>query len=450
MNQWTLAQVAYLMQQQHSGTNAAVTGFSVDTRLLKDGNIFFALSGANVDGHSYLAEAAAKKVAGAVVSKSYQGPDYNLPLFRVNDPLDSLQNLSAAVLKVTKPTVVAVTGSLGKTTTKDFITVLLKSTFKVASSPGNSNSQIGLPLTILNQLQGDEDIVVLEMGMTHPGQIAKLVGIAPPKIAVLTSVNLVHACNFSSISEIAKAKSEIFGHPHTILGIIPRDISTFADVVDEGFCQKKTFSLTRKDVDLYLEERKGGFQLHTEEKTIALPELEIPGKHNRSNLLAAIAVAHTLGVSWKAIQKAIPTLELPERRLQLIEKKGVLFVNDSYNASEASVKAALECLPKPKRGQKTIAVIGEMLELGVFSSACHLAVGEAALSQVDCMICLGKECGPIVKCWQKANRPVAWCASLEEVVVELRKLMQPNDVVLLKGSRKNGLWNVLTALDKEL
>lgn len=450
MNQWTLAQVAdwisKLIVKNHA--NALVSGASVDSRLLKKNDIFFALPGERVDGHTFLSEAAAKGAVAAIVNKTYSGPNFGLQLIPVESPLTALQQFAAAVHRSRKSKVVALTGSLGKTSTKEFLKTILSTTYRVSSTPGNSNSQIGLPLAILNNMSGDEEIIVLEMGMTQAGNILNLVKIAPPDIAVLTSIDLVHACNFSSLEEIAHAKAEIFLDPNTSLGIISRDVSYFEQINRTGRCRKISYSINTKDADFFLEAGNDCLRIHIKGNSVSVPVLELPGRHNQANLLAAIAVARELEVSWSAIQQAIPKLTLPDNRLQHVVREGILFVNDSYNASEESTKAALASLPFPPSGRKTIAVIGEMMELGEFSEACHRSVGEFALLHADSMICLGKGCKPIVERWNEAGHPVEWYFTLEEVVKALRCQVKPNDVVLLKGSRKNDLGRVLNFFEK--
>lgn len=448
MQKRTLAEVLNLMEESSSGNEQkAIAGFAVDSRLLNADELFFALPGSKSDGHSHLGDVAKKGAAAAVVSRSYKGENYGLLLIQVDDPLKSLQTIARNVLKSRKSKVVAVTGSLGKTTTKEFLHILLKERYQVTASPGNSNSQIGLPLTILNHTTGQEEILILEMAMTESGQIAKLCDIAPPDIAIITKVALVHAGNFESLASIADAKAEIFSHPKTSLGVLARDLPNYEDILRRTAFPKLSFSTDNSAADYFLDESEGYPRIYYRDNSAACPPIELPGKHNRHNLLAAIVVAKELGLSWNEINRAIPKLSLPERRLQHIEKQGVLFINDSYNAAEESVKASLNVLPNPENGGKRIFVLGEMPGLGKFSEGCHRAVGEAALQSVDSMICIGEACKPLVECWKQAKRPVILCSSLEEVVANLKKQMQPGDIVLLKGANYTNLWKVLTEID---
>lgn len=427
----------------------SVNSVAVDTRLVKPQDVFFALPGAKSDGHMFLAEAASKGAIAAVVSKSYYGPPHGMAIIKVSDVLKALQELAKILLSARNTKIIAVTGSVGKTTTKDFIATILREQYRVASSPGNSNSQIGLPLTILNHTHGDEDFLILEMGMTHPGQISSLVQIAPPYVAVLTTVELVHACNFESLEEIANAKAEIFSHDKTIHRIIPNQINHYKALKDLDSKQRKTFSVTDHNADYYIENLPEHMLVHFDKQQIKLPSCPISGQHILHNVAAAITVARSLGMDWDSIGRAIPKLSMPAKRMQKVEKNGILFINDSYNASPVSVKAALNSLPAPKVGGRTIAVLGDMLELGKFSDDCHREIGEAALGRINQMFCFGECCKPIIEVWKHRGQPAALYTDIALLIEELRMQLKPNDVVLLKGSNSKGLWRVLDAFEDQ-
>jgi UDP-N-acetylmuramoyl-tripeptide--D-alanyl-D-alanine ligase len=442
MTKYTLSQIANLLDVS-CAENCPVAGVCADTRLLNKGELFFALPGGRADGHQFLAQAIAQGASAAVVSHAAQIPTLNIPLLHVDDPLKALQTLAKNLLAVNQPKIIGVTGSIGKTTTKDFITQLLKRRFHAASSPGNSNSQIGLPLAILNHTTGAEEILVLEMGMTHKGNILGLVDIAPPDVAVITTTTLVHSCNFNSLDEIGQAKAEIFSHPKTRIGILDRNIVNFDELKTVGHCNKISFALDTSSVDFTIFEKGHNLIVKAPDGEVELPPLPVLGKHNRHNFLAAVAAVRSVGVSWDDITSSVETLQLPERRLQVVEKNGVLFINDSYNACPLSLKAALDTLPKPKSGGKSIAVIGEMLELGKFSKQGHREVAEHAFDKIDFMLCYGQECGEIQRCWKEAKKPVEWFADRNGVAALLKQIAKPGDVVLLKGSRAMGAWKVL-------
>lgn len=444
MRSMTLAQVAHTLRCEGFFPSLPIQGYCIDSRLIKAGELFFALKGARVDGHAYLQEIQQKGAIAAVVSKDYQGDVKGLYLLRVEDPQQALQELARITLSCCSTRVVAITGSLGKSSTKEFTRILLSTTYRVAASPGNSNTQVSLPLTVLNHTTGDEDILVLEMGMTTPGHIARLVQIAPPEVAVITTTALVHACNFDSLEHIALTKAEIFSHPKTRLGILHRDISNFADICRIGSCQKLSFSTTSSQSDYGLDPSDPHtVQARLEKSKMTLGPLPVPGKHNMHNLLAATAVARYFNVSWENIKKAVSSLVLPDRRLQFVPHRNILFLNDSYNAAELSVKAALESLPQPEGQGRKIAVLGSMLELGKFSQDCHRRVGEFALNHVERLYCLGEECLPMHEIWKKAGRPVQIFNNRADLVACLKNDLKASDVVLLKGSRAKELWKIL-------
>ncbi len=426
-------------------------GACVDSRLLKVGDLFFACPGANCDGHQFLANAALKNASAAVVSEEYTGNDFGLPLIRVKSPELALQILAKKMLQSYPATIIAVTGSAGKTTTKEFLAHLLATKFRVASTPGNYNSQLGLPLTILNHISGDEEMIVLEMGMTKAGHISSLVNIAPPDIALITGVSLAHAENFENLEAIIAAKAEIFSHPKTRLGIYDYQLKNSPSVektlhgLHHRDFRSVSFACDNHGADYIGKLTPQGFELgHKDTTIVQFAPLSFPGKHNLHNFIAAALAANQCGIDWEHIQYAAKTLTLPPMRLQVEEHHGITIVNDSYNALPAAVKVALNSLPMPQSGGKKIAVLSEMRELGSFSEQCHLEIGEYALPLVDVLICLGNECAPIYAIWTKAGRPIFWVKDVAEISVHLSALVKTGDVLLVKGSRSSKLSSFIS------
>jgi UDP-N-acetylmuramoyl-tripeptide--D-alanyl-D-alanine ligase len=446
MRSMSLAEMMRILNCAGPSSAAKIQGYCIDSRLLKPGELFFALKGERVDGHDYLAEVKIKGALAAVVSKTYRGNIEGLPLLVVEDPFHAFQELARVALLHHPTRIVAITGSIGKTSTKEFTKTLLETKYRVAASPGNSNSQLGLPLSILNHTTGEEEILIFEMGMTAPGQLSRLIQIAPPEVAVITTVALVHACNFESLEDISWAKGEIFSHSRTRLGILHHDMINFENICRVGPCRKISFSTTSDKADYGLDPTFHLIESRLEKQTMPLGKLPVPGKHHVHNLLAALAAARYFNISWEEIKQSLSNLILPERRMQFVRHQDVLFLNDSYNASELSVKAALETLPQPEGKGRKMAVIGSMLELGKFSRECHHRVGEFALNYVERLYCLGEECLPIYDVWTKANRHVQLFNNRADLVACLRQDLRPADVVLLKGSRSKELWKVLEEL----
>lgn len=438
-----------LPQKLHAQAPIMITGAAVDSRLTQPGDLFIALPGAKVDGHQFLSAAAAKGARAALVRSDYKGPDYGMALIRTDNGLEALQAIASNYLKKSTAKIIGVTGSLGKTTTKGFITSLLKKRYRVSSSQANYNSQIGVSLTILNQVTLEEELIVMEMGMTHAGQIKRLVEIAPPTAALITTIAPVHIVNFRSLEELAQSKAEIFSHPFTKWHIYHKesDINGALSSAKQG--KKISFSATSQEANFAflnhgteLKDSEGNF--------VRLPDLPLLGAHNKHNLLAAIAMARQFGLSWHEISETIPELTLPERRLQLVEKGGIKFVNDSYNASEQSMKAAFASLPEPATGGKRCAVLAGIVDLGVLEKQVLLSVAESALEYLDILFCFGEECLVMVERWSKAQKPVFWAKERQGLLPILSSKLKAGDVVLLKGSCSKAVWEVLNDLEGAL
>jgi len=415
---------------------------AVDSREVVPGALFIALPGAKTDGHLFLETAAQKGALYAIVKEEYSGSDFGMTLFRVPNTLLALQTAAQKWLQKSSAKVIAITGSIGKTTTKGFVYQLLKSTYRTGTSSGSKNSQIGMSLALLNETVGNEEFLVLEMGMTEPQQIQRLTEIAPPDIALITEIALVHAQGFSSLESIAEAKAEIFSHPKTALGFYSAN-SAFDAFKKTGGFPKKTYSRTVLEADIRLTVDANAFYLHEGDAVHELPWREFPADHVHTNLLAAIAVVRAAGMSIEEIGRALPTLQLPERRLQEVTKGEVDFICDCYNASLPSMKGALDAMQRRKTSGKKVAILGGIRELGKFSEECHREVGLAALDAVDEVICLGEECSPIVDIWVDAGREISWHLTFDELMEKVRARVRRGDLVLLKGSRSFQLERVL-------
>lgn len=412
---YTLANVLGL---KHPSTDL-VCSAAIDSREVSAGDLFFAIKGDRVDGHDYLCEVANRHAAAAIVDTSYRG-DPGIPLLRVPDVSAALHTLARYVLKKMDAKVVGITGSAGKTTTKEFAKCLLKDSFNLFASPKSYNSQLTLPLSIL-MTKGDEKLLLLEMGMSERGQIAKLVETAPPDIALLTTVLLQHVDHFpEGLIGIAKEKAAIFSHEKTKLGLLPYGMAHFDEVASVGKCVKKTFSSEYIEADFFFE----------------MKEANLPLKIYDHNLAAAVSLALSLDVPIELIYKRALALQLPPMRFEKIERSKVTFINDSYNANPVAMKAALSALPEPKKGKKRIAVLGAMNALGHTASKEHRDVALAALSLVDHVLCIGEH-------WQEENKSMEHFTDRQALEMRLVELVRPGDVILLKGSRVFALDQIL-------
>lgn len=421
-----------------------IAGISVDSRLTKPGDLFFALPGAKTDGHQYVKEALQKGAMGIVSKNMPQGIPEGIGLVLVEDVLQFLQAISRETLVYASPTIVAVTGSLGKSTTKEFTKALLQSCGSTAATEGSCNSQIGLAMSSVNGLLKEKKKVrwfVAEMGMSESGQIANLVSIMPAEICLITNIAPVHAQYFSSVQEIAQAKAEIFSSSRCRVSLVNKD-TPYADVLQAAARgELKTLSMKEK-ASYTLEIEENSLLFEYEGKKARFKKPCFPARHQFENLLHALALACEAGGDIQTFPETISALQMLPKRLEFIKKGSVHFINDSYNASEQSMLAALEVL-KTTLGKRKVAILGQMRELGTFSEGCHERVGMKAGEASDLLICLGEECGPLYRAFHKSGKDAYWVSSLEEIHTLLPTLIREDDVVLLKGSKSNKLWEVV-------
>jgi len=441
---YDLFQIANWLQLSIS-RNGTIRSFQHDSRLVQPGDLFFALKGEKVDGHAYLKDVAGRGALAAVVSKEYRGDNFGLQLLAVDDVIGALHRLAKKAFSLRKCRVVGVTGSVGKTTTKEFAATLLEGQFVVGKTPGNANSQVGMPLSILNS-SDDEEVFVMEMGMSVPHEIERLIEIAAPEIALVTKVALAHAAFFpDGLEGIARAKAEILSHPLTKIGIVNAQAMEFEPMQKSGTCEKLSYGLKEEfpRADYVLEKVGDSCQVIEKEGKSPLFKLPFAATHLCENFLGAAVVCRKMGMGWDKIISQAQKLKVYKNRFELVDVGGITFLNDSYNANATSMKAALRNLPMPRPGGKTIAVLGSMRELGKFCEASHRQVAETAADIVDHLICLGSECKPMIDYFNERNKSVESMNSLSDVRARVFNLAKPGDVVLLKGSNSHQLWKVL-------
>lgn len=410
---------------------------AIDSRKVKPRGVFFALPGDRVAGEGFLSEVAARGGEIAVVQTGYQGESFGLELVRVDNVLATLHSLAGQIFAGRQVQVVGVTGSVGKTTTKEFIATLLAEKFSVEKTPLSCNAQATFPLAILNS-DRTGSVFVMEMGMSFPGEIGRLVQMAPPDIAFIGKIALAHAENFDEgLEGIARAKGEILSHSKTRLAVIHGESVKFAPL------NVKIPKITYGQGDYVLQGDSAGWRIL--ERGTSSPEFQFPfeASHLRENFLGAVAVARALGMSWEEILRALPKLALLPGRFERIERGGVVFMNDSYNASPTSVRAALENLPVPKGAGRRIGVLGEITHLGRFSEKEHRDLGSFALDWLDVLFCLGTRAGPAFEAFRAGGREGELFVDLEQLKGSLFSLIRPGDVVLIKGSHSKEMWRLL-------
>lgn len=416
-----------------------------DSRNVDKADLFFALAGEKTDGHLHLQEVAEKGAIAAVVNEIYEGPDYGLVLLKVPHVLNALQNLAKQRLEYWRPIIVAITGSVGKTTTKEFIAKILSTRFSVGKAPGNANSQVGLPLTILN-LEGTEEVLVLEMGMTHRGQIANLVTIAPPSIAVITKIGMAHAGNFENgIEGVAEAKGEILSHPQTQFVVTGKGVSSFKGAC-KGSCKRICAGVKESlydQLDFTLHSHENAYSIW--EKNEQSPSFPLPfsSSHFLENFSVAVAVARTMGLKWEEILRALPDLRSTGSRFAPLFLDGVYFINDAYNASPESVRAALDNLPVPQGTGRRIAVLAGMtVDLGPTSDDEHRKIAMHALEKADLFFCYGRGSLPMKDVFEEAGRLCLYTEDKEELAARVFDFVKKDDVVLVKGANRYSLWQI--------
>jgi UDP-N-acetylmuramoyl-tripeptide--D-alanyl-D-alanine ligase len=426
--------------------NPLVLGFKIDSKLVQPGELFFALKGAKTDGHFFLAEAKQKGALGAVVAKGYQGPDHGLILLHVEDTSLALAALARQLLLINTPKIVGITGSVGKTTTKDFIATLLEKKYRIHKSLASHNTKLTFPLSILNR-KGDEEVLVLEMGMSEPGDLDRLLEIAPPDIAVLTQVALCHAAFFpGGVAEIAAEKAKIFSSSKLKTALFYHDFYQFPELIQPISQEKLSFSLKERAADYFLAPSEGKYVL--DERGVRAHQFDLPfhSTHMLHNFAAAVGVARILKMGWDEISAAAHLLELPKMRFEMFEKEGITFINDAYNANPESMRAALTNLPQPKGSGKRIAVLGTMKELGSFSKEAHEEMGLFAQSHVDHLLVLGEEAAPLCETFLAVKKPAELFTHSQKLAHRLSQLMRPGDVVLIKGSRSLKMEHIFDLL----
>jgi len=391
-------------------------GVAVDSRKVEEGFLFIALEGKKTDGHLFIQEAQNRGAAAVIMKRGAKVSEVSIPLIAVDDPLACLQEMARQLCRRHQAQIIGITGSVGKTSTKEFLAAMLSKKFHIRASPGNANTQIGLPLSILNGLESKDDCLILEMAMTESGQIRRLVSIAPPDYALITAIELAHAENFQSLEEIAQAKGEILEHAKTKTAFLPESIR-FRNLLESiGTCKKRIV--------------KPG---------IVLSSLS---KHQHANANLAAAAAIELGVSVADVQEAVHAIGTFNQRGEHIECDGITFIDDTYNAVPASVKAALSSLANFP-AKRRIAVLGSMLELGRFSEQNHKEVGLAACESADMFFCFGNE-------WKSAYQDLkikGYNVQCFDDIYQLRNALdcqlKEGDLVLIKGSRSMQMERLL-------
>jgi UDP-N-acetylmuramoyl-tripeptide--D-alanyl-D-alanine ligase len=463
----TLGQIADLIHAEGDfNTAAEALGYSIDSRTINAGELFFAVKGERVDGHDFVEAALANGAVAAVVGMDWLTPDEPervdpVRLLRVpeastsEDPSDSvlaaLQKLAHAVRRLWGKRVIAVTGSAGKTTTKEAVAQVLAARFRVLKSEGNLNNHFGLPLQLL-KLEPEHDLAVVELGMNHAGEIAALATIAEPDWAVVSNVAPVHLEHFpDGIAGIARAKYELVAAlPESGVAVLNAD-DPYVAAFGRGLGERAVFYGRDWSAQVRAEEILDyGFDgiLFT---AIAAGErveirLSLPGRHNVWNALAAIAVGLRSGMTLSECAAAVAALRPGDRRGELIEWRGAKIVNDCYNSNPRALDAMVDALLATP-ADRHVVVAGEMLELGPAGEELHAACGRRMAERgVDLVLGVRGQAEILTTAARTSGGSTSFFPTPDEAGDWLRDHLRPGDAVLFKASRGVRLERALTTL----
>lgn len=410
-----------------------ITGVSTDTRTIKKGDLFIALSGENFDGHNYVSVAEQNGAVAAVCLKEVEA---GVPVLMVEDTLKALQAIAAYYRSTLPIKVIGVTGSNGKTTTRNLIASVLSSKYSVYSTKKNFNNEIGLPKSVL-ELDGTYDIAVLEMGMNHLGEISALTNVAKPDIAVITNVGKAHIGNLGSQENILKAKLEILeGLAKDGRLIINGDDMLLSNAETGSFEKTKVgfseaLDIYAKDIKPY--ETKTEFTVVYEGKEY-FGSIPLLGAYNVANFLEAVACGLCFGIGIDEAFRAAQNYKSEAMRTELSKHGGISIIKDCYNSSPDSARVALETLANLD-GKRKVAVLGEMLELGEYSAREHFTLGEQCVkNKIYEALFIGADCAEFKKAFPKAS---CFMPEEREAFLKAVKSLELNegDAVLIKGSR---------------
>lgn len=444
--------------QCNSDAKIEFCGVTTDSRVKSSGELFVALSGERFDGHAYCQMALDNGASALLVSKAMPEIASNIVVITVADTLLAYQQIAHAYrMSINALKVVGITGSNGKTSTKDMIAACLESKFKVVKTQGNFNNEIGLPKTLLSA-NNDTQILVTEMGMRGLGQIKELCDIACPDVAVVTNVGETHMELLGSMENIAKAKAEIVADltPEQF-AILNADNDYVAAMASQTRGKVITYGYA-PNADIRGENvvttASGSVFTCVDTRSGERAEVDMPfiGEHNVQNALAAIAVAATFGVKLKDSALALKSAKLTGSRQEIVRLGSLTIINDAYNASPASMEAALKTLHEAKKavqGSRTIAVLADMLELGEISADSHRRVGQFAVREkTDLVIAYGQEARAIDAAVNALGGISIWCTDRDEAAKVLNEKLQAGDIILLKGSHSMQVDSLLDLVFK--
>ncbi|AOT68465.1 UDP-N-acetylmuramoyl-tripeptide--D-alanyl-D-alanine ligase [Geosporobacter ferrireducens] len=458
----TIDEILNATQGEYLSGNITETVVQVttDSRKVRGGELFIPLIGINFDGHDFISQAVQQGAAVVLTQRVLENSiiDSSKACFiAVKDTLKALQDLAKYYLRNFTIPIVAVTGSTGKTTTKDLVHSVLQQKYKVLKSEGNFNNHIGLPLSVF-QLQKEHEAAIFEMGMSALGEIDTLAEIVRPNISVITNIGLSHIEHLGSQENILEAKMEITNYLNAedVL-IVNGDDAFLKNLNNQSHLFKKFYVGLNSNCDLKAEniinlgEEGSSFDVVLNEKKVNF-RLCVPGDHNIYNALSAIAVGLCLDMDSSEIQRGIQAYKGSDMRLHIMGiQDNIKVINDVYNASPDSMKAAISVLSKAV-AKRRIAVLGDMLEMGHYTKMGHYTVGcEVAKESIDLLIVVGTASAYIAEGAIDHGfdrQKIIVCDNNQEITTYLRKNMQAEDIILVKGSRGMKMEEIVTGIQE--
>lgn len=433
-----------------------IQGVSIDTRQIETGQLFIPIVGERFNGHKFINEAVNKGIVAALWNKREPLPSIDIPLILVDDTLCAIQKLAKSYRTQLKAKVIGITGSNGKTSTKDILASLLKTKYKTQKTFGNLNNHLGVPLTILG-LEEDTEMAVIEMGTSNLGEIELLTNIVSPDVAIITSIGEAHLDELVTKENIVQAKLEIVkGLKPNGLFVYYGDNPLLNERIKDMDINCKTISFGENSTSTYIpwlessDERSITFSLDK----FHCPSFYLPmiGKHQMLNATAAITVARYYGISFEQIQDGLLNIELTGMRNEVIHTEIYTIINDSYKSNPASLLAALDTLYNIKNYKQKIAVLGDMIGLGIDEINMHREIGEKIdPEQIDYLLTIGPLGAHIAKTARprfRKNRVFSY-NNKTQLIQKLKKLMKYESIVLVKGSRMLKLEEIVEELQRE-
>lgn len=413
-----------------------IAGVSIDSRTLRPGDLFIAVAGQRFDGHDFIPQAVNRGACAVIVSKEI-AIQTNLPVIGVENTMKALGQIAWLYRRQFSIPVIAITGSAGKTTTKEMLAAILEGSYRVLKNIKTENNQIGVSLTLL-RLTKDHEVVILELGTNHPGEIRWLTEIAKPTIAVLTNVGASHLEGLKSPEGVFKEKFDLvrFMDPSGVV-IFNKDDSYLKTIEKKRISPKKISYSIKASSDVKISALKtspGEIQFAVEGNNFSIKTM---AAHNAYNSLAAISCARLLKVKYEVIKKGLASFENCQGRQEIKDVAGVRIINDSYNSNPISLKSAIETLDLFKTNGRKILVCADMLELGSQSKLWHKRMGKIiSETTIHVVLTLGSQTVYLSEQINKNDKMFSiHCQSLEEICQHLKRLCKSGDVVLIKGSR---------------